>query len=128
MLDETNDKARSGERPGVVGAGLDRRSCVVEGGLFVRLVQPATHITVFVRISRCGIGRGIIGLEGQGLVEECEGPIGVTGHGRMKMGQGAQVEVVGVEAVRALKLGSIVPTTLRVISSCTEKMSSSARS
>src|SRR6516162_8162265 len=52
MLDETNDKARNCERRGVVGAGLDRHSCVAEGVLFVRLVQPATHITVFVRISR----------------------------------------------------------------------------
>src|SRR6516165_6583850 len=38
MLDETNDKARSGERRGVVGPGLDRGSRVVEGSLLVRLV------------------------------------------------------------------------------------------
>src|SRR6516165_8278680 len=107
MVDQANDKASSCERRSIVGAGFDCSPRVMERGLLVRLVQPTAHVAVFMGISCCGIGRGEIWLKREGFAEQLKALISIARHGCMQMGQGTQVEIVGVEAVRTLALSPL---------------------
>src|SRR6516225_3952575 len=57
--------------------------------------------------SRRSVSSGIIRLKREGWAEECECLIRIAGHSRMRMGQGAQIEVISVEAVRPFPLSAL---------------------
>ena len=106
MRDKADDKAGDGERCRIIGAGLDSGMRMSQRGVLVGVVQSASEITHLIAPGGSGLRRRIIRLQGQRLVEQAERFVGLTGHRHKGMRQGAQIEIIGVEAVRTLALGT----------------------
>jgi hypothetical protein len=107
MGDKADRETRSRECLRIVGPGLDRGPRMLERSLLVRFPHAAAHVAYLMAQSRCGVSSGIIRLKCQCLAKQRERFVRPAWHMNAKMWKRAQVEIVGIKAVRPLALGPL---------------------
>ncbi len=107
MLDKADHEARRGECRRVVSAGLERGPRMLKPSGLVSLMQAAPQIALLIAPGCCGMRRGVVRLKRERLVKQWERLLGIAWHRYLSMGQGAQIQVVGVQIFRALTLGTL---------------------
>src|SRR5438046_7230690 len=95
-------ESRIGERRGIVGAEGKRQSCMAHALGPVGLVEARAAEAALTAHGQGRMGHRGVGVEHERLLELAERDGRVFGHGRLRVRQGAEIEVIGAEILWAL--------------------------
>ena len=96
----SDDEAADGEGQGIVAAGFDGAAGMVQGGVAHIRVQATPQVALLMAPGEVAMRSCVIGFEPDGILEQGQRALGIAGHGQGGIGQGPQVEIVGIVTVR----------------------------